>query len=57
MLHENAVAETELHMDWYMEMNRYMEGDGYMESRYMESDWYTKALLHGNQKMQSIGRP
>jgi len=47
MLHENAVAETELHMDWYTEMNRYMERDGYMESRYTESDWYTKALLHG----------
>ena len=47
MLHENAVAETELHMDWYMETNRYMKRDGYIESRYMESDWYTKALLHG----------
>ncbi len=47
MLHENTVAETELYMDSYTETDRYMERDRYMESGYTESDWYTKALLHG----------
>jgi len=28
------------------ELYGYMERDGYTESRYMESDWYTKGLLH-----------